>query len=240
MRPNRAVPVLCAAVGVLIAFAAGGQPDGKPKPKSDASASASAVAATPPTDPDVTDIGGPPPKTAAPSSSVKSSPLNPAADEFPKDDVQTAPAEFDKLLADIAALRGRVSAVTTTMFASKLKVSIETDGDEARIDGLTISLDDGVVYRAPARFSAEDEKVVYEHGVAPGHHILGVEVERTDARNRAYKTWQTSKFSIVVPERKKLLARLEVSDDSDMAEDFPEDQEGEYDLRVRLEAEVDE
>ena len=144
----------------------------------------------------------------------------------------------DKLLADIAALRSRVAAVTTTLFSSKLRVVVELDGDDARVQSFKITLDDGIVYAAPDRFTAGDPQVVYEHAVASGHHVVGVEIERYDARNREYRTFQTSKFSIVVPESKRLETSFTVEDDSDMADDFPSDQDGEYDLHVRLRAQV--
>ncbi len=183
------------------------------------------------------DIGGPPPKTAAGDGGPKPSPLNPAANEFPEGGSPAPPPNYDRLLGDIAALRSRVSAMTTTMFASKLQVIVETDdSSDARITSFTVTLDDGVIYSAPKNFSAEDEKTVYEHAVAPGHHVIGVDVERYDVRGKEYQTWQSSKFSIVVPEGKRLSARLRLEDDSDMAADFPDDQDGEYDLRVRLRA----
>ncbi len=183
------------------------------------------------------DIGGPPPPGTRGDGGPKPSPLNPAANEFPDGGSPAPPPDYDKLLGDIAALRSRVAAMTTTMFASKLQVVVETDdSSDARITSFTVTLDDGVIYSAPKNFSAEDERTVYEHAVAPGHHVIGVDVERYDARGKEYQTWQSSKFSVVVPEGKRLSAHLRLEDDSDMAADFPDDQDGEYDLRVRLRA----
>jgi hypothetical protein len=184
------------------------------------------------------DLGGPPPKAAGESAANKPSPLNPEANEFADGGTQPPPAEYDKLLGDIATLRSRVSALTTTMFASKVRVVVETRGADARISNFTVTLDDGVVFSAPERFSAEDERTVYEHSVAPGHHVLGVDIERFDTRNKEYRTWQSSRFSVVVPESKLVDAHLVIQDSSDMGKDFPDDQDGEYDLRVRLRARV--
>jgi len=182
-------------------------------------------------------IGGPPPKTARGDGGPKPSPLNPAANEFPEGGAPAPPPDYNKLLGDIAALRSRVAAMTTTMFASKLQVIVETDdSSDARITSFNVTLDDGVIYSAPKNFSAEDERTVYEHAVAPGHHVIGVDVERYDVRGKEYQTWQSSKFSVVVPEGKRLSAHLQLEDDSGMAADFPDDQDGEYDLRVRLRA----
>lgn len=254
---QRLVWVLLVPVVMLVTWSALGQPKGSgSKGGDEASAKGSkgkdakgkdAKGKEEPVEAEVADAGPPKPKAdeddeAPPpprtSDAGKLSPLNPEADEFPGGNLKTTPPNYDQLLGDIASLRSRVSALTTTLYASKLKVLVETDGDDARIDSFMITLDGGVVYRAPARFSAEDEKVVYEHGVAPGHHVIGVEIERTDARGKAYKTWQTSRFSVVVPEKKRLEAHFSIEDDSDMAEDFPDDEDGEYDLRVRLRARV--
>ena len=183
------------------------------------------------------DIGGPPPKSARGDAGPRPSPLNPAANEFPEGGAPPPPPDYNRLLGDIAALRSRVAAMTTTMFASKLQVIVETDdSSDARITSFNVTLDDGVIYSAPKNFSAEDERTVYEHAVAPGHHVVGVDVERYDVRGKEYQTWQSSKFSVVVPEGKRVSAHLRLEDDSDMAADFPDDQDGEYDLRVRLRA----
>ena len=185
------------------------------------------------------DLGEPPPKDLQrPDERTKPSPLTPRANEFPEGGAAPAPADYDRLLGDIAALRSRVAALTTTMFKSKLRVLVETDGDDSRITKFFVTLDDGVVYSAPDRFSAEDEKIVYEHAVAPGHHVLGVEIERVDARGREYKNWQSTKMSVVVPESKVVEALIKLEDDSDMAVDFPDDQDGEYELNVKMRARV--
>jgi hypothetical protein len=184
------------------------------------------------------DLGAPPPKATEQKPGTQPSPLTPGPGEFPTAAPKPPPVQYDKLLADIAALRSRVAAVTTTLFSSKLRVVVELDGDDARVQSFKITLDDGIVYAAPDRFTAGDPQVVYEHAVASGHHVVGVEIERYDARNREYRTFQTSKFSIVVPESKRLETSFTVEDDSDMADDFPSDQDGEYDLHVRLRAQV--
>jgi hypothetical protein len=184
------------------------------------------------------DLGAPPPKAAEQKPGTQPSPLTPGPGEFPADAPKPPPVEYDKLLADIAALRSRVAAVTTTLFSSKLRVVVELDGDDARVASFKVTLDDGIVYGAPDRFGSGEPQVVYEHAVASGHHVVGVEIERYDARNREYRTFQASKFAIVVPESKRVEARFKVEDDSDMAEDFPDDQDGEYELGVRLRATV--
>lgn len=230
---------------LLVAWVALAQPrHGKRAPEPEPDENAAAEEEAPP--PKATsrkassddDLGEPPPKTQRVDAGALPSPLNPLPNEFPEAGAAPPPGDYDRLLGDIAALRSRVAALTTTLFKSKLRVYVETRGDDARISSFVVTLDDGVVYSASSQFSAEDEKVVYEHAVAPGHHFVGIEVERYDARGREYKTYQNSKFSVVVPESKLVEATVIVQDDSDMASDFPDDQDGEYDLRMRLRARV--
>lgn len=247
--------ILMFAAVLLLAFGAraqGAKPNAEPEPKEQPGtpeAGAKPVEADaddpqPEVQPDAAeagdDLGERPPPAKRSDDGKRLSPLTPRPDEFPKGEVKPPPPDYDRLLSDIAALRGRVAALTTTLFKSKLRIIVEIEGDYARVSSFAVTLDDGVVFNAPERFVADDEKTVYEHAVAPGHHVIGVEIEREDARGKQYKTWQTSKFSVVVPDSQLLEAHVVVEDDSDMAEDFPDDADGEYDMRVRLRARVTE
>lgn len=174
----------------------------------------------------------PPPADEGPDGG-KLSPLNPAADEF-SDAGPPAPSEdYDRLLADIAALRARVAAVSDTLFHSRIAVGVRVSGDHARVAGLSVSIDDGVVWTSPASFRPDAETTVYDHAVAPGHHAVTVDVERRDVRNDAYRSSQRSRFIVDVPSDRRLSVGLELMDDSNVGKDFPADGDGRYDLRIR-------
>lgn len=201
------------------------------------SASGGAAAETSPSSGDSKLDEAPPPQTKA-AEGPKPSPLTPEKNELPNATAPAAPVQLDKLMADIATLRARVAALATSLFSSKLRVYVRTEGDDAHIETFLVTLDDGVVFRSEPGFLAEDEKVVYDHALAPGSHVVGLEIERKDSRGPAFRTWQTSRFAIQVPERKTLEAIVVIVDKSDMADDFPGDQDGEYDLRIKLRAKV--
>jgi hypothetical protein len=168
---------------------------------------------------------------------IRPSPLNPTPEEMPTGKMDGgAPVDYDKLIADIAALRARVSAVGDSMFRSRVVVSIETDNDHAKIGRLTVSLDDGVVFTAPQNFRADDLKQVYAAGVAAGRHAITVDVDRTDERSDAFKTSQRTRFLVDVPRDQELAVDLKITDDSNMGKNFPGDQKGRYQLEVRMDA----
>jgi hypothetical protein len=170
---------------------------------------------------------------------VRSSPLNPEPEEFPEAGGAPAPADVDRILGEIAALRARVAAIGDTLFKSRIVVRIEARGSHAKIGKLAVLLDDGVVYTAPPGLELSDETTVYDHAVAPGRHVLSVDIDRRDDRGDGFGTGQRSRFSIEVPENQRLATTVRIDDDSDMASDFPSSQKGSYDLRVRLRAKAE-
>jgi hypothetical protein len=201
-----------------------------PRPPSPAPAAATPAAATPA----AAAAGAPAPAATRPS------PLNPTPAEFPSTTPAPSTADLDALFSRVAALRSRIAALSSAMFSSKLRIEVRAEGESVRLEALRVSLDGGVVYTAPARSGFERLETVFEHAVAPGSHVIAIEVERKDAQNPQFSTWQESRFVVLVPEKKLLWTRLELDDESSMAEDFAEDEEGQYQLRVKLQAEVSE
>jgi hypothetical protein len=175
-------------------------------------------------------------KTTFGDAGVRSSPLNPRPEEFPDGGAVSTPADLDKILGDIATLRARVAAVGDTLFKSRIMLKVETRGDHAKIGKLAVSLDEGVVYTAPAGFAADDETTIYDHAVAPGRHVLGVDIDRRDDRGETFRTGQHSRVTLEVPENQRLETTIRIDDDSDMGADFPSGQKGSYDLRIRVRA----
>jgi hypothetical protein len=202
--------------------------EGTPAPSASAVASAAPATSAAPSA-----VPPPPPPSDTLDGGGKLSPLNPEANEFSDAGVTAPSLDYDRLLADIGSLRARVAAVSDTLFHSRIAVAIEARGDHARTANLTVSLDDGVVWTSPAAFRADDPTVVYDHAVAPGHHAVGIDVERRDDRNDTFRSSQRSRFVVDVPADQKLTVQLELKDDSNMGGDFPADKKGRYDLRVR-------
>jgi hypothetical protein len=235
------------AAATVFASLALAQPRGKPAPKP-AKPPATKTDAQAPDEPRDTasaaDAAGappePPPVAEANDGGVKPSPLNPTQQEMPggagDSGAPGTPLDYDRLLADIAALRARVAAVSDNLYQSRVAVALQTDGDHGKIARLTVSLDDGVVYTAPASFAASDMTIVYDHAVAPGRHAVTVDIDRKDDREESFRTSQKNRFTVDVPRDNRVEVRVLVIDDSSMGKDFPADKSGKYDLRVRVKA----
>ena len=167
---------------------------------------------------------------------VRPSPLTPLPNEYAGNADAGAPVDYDRILADIAALRARVAAASQNLYLSRIAIGVQAEGADTKVSRLTVSLDDGVVFTAPAGFRAEDGKPVYDHAVAPGRHAVTVEAERRDAKEESFRSSQRSRFIVDVPKDQLLRVDIRLSDDSTMGADFPGDKSGKYDLRVRLRA----
>ncbi len=231
------------ALGVIIcvAFAGGSlalaQPSGKRGGKPQA---------PPPGEAGIADASAPSPDAGAATepirtdwdASAKLSPLTPTPSEFPQGSVDggVAPQDYDKLIADVASLRARVATLSDGLFRSRIAIAIETDGDKMKLSKLTVSVDDGVVYSAPAGFRAEDFTPVFEHAIAPGKHAITVEAERVDAKDETWKTIDRTRFTVEVPKDQRLAVDVRIGDESTMGGDFPGDHAGKYDLRFRVKA----
>ncbi len=177
------------------------------------------------------------PVTEVSDAGTRPSPLNPQKEEMPQANPDAGvPIDYDRLLADIAALRARVSALADSLYQSRISVAVQTDGDHAKIGRFTVALDDGVVYTAPSAFAASDMTTVYDHAVAPGRHAVTIDVERKDDRDDSFRTSQKSRFTVDVPRDHKVDVQIKVIDDSSMGADFPSDRSGKYDLRFRVKA----
>jgi hypothetical protein len=239
-----ATATLIATIALAQPHARPAHPAARPKPAAPPDNPGDDKAATPASSASAAPAAGapadtgpvPPPAADVTADGGKLSPLNPAANEFSEAGAAPPTLDYDRLLTDIGALRARVAAVSDTLFHSRIAIALEATGDHARIAGLSVSLDDGVVWTSPTTFRPEEATTVYDHAVAPGHHALTVDVERRDDRNDAFRSAQRSRFIVDVPADEKLSVDLKLWDDSSMGGDFPGDRSGQYDLRVRARA----
>jgi hypothetical protein len=178
---------------------------------------------------------------------AKLSPLTPSPPEFSQGlpEGGAPPVDYDKLIADVAALRSRVATLSDGLFRSKLAIELETDGDRSKITRVSVSVDDGVVFPSAsdpqaknggAGFHAEDYTPVFEHSIAPGKHAITVDADRSDLKDESFKTSARTRFTVDVPKDLRLLVQIRIEDNSTMGADFPGDRSGKYDLRFRVKA----
>lgn len=227
---------------VLIASAlplAFGQPRGRGKkePKSTETADAKADAGSLAVSADASALAAGFPDGGTYDGGAWTSPLTPRPEEFPQKGAEV-PADYDRILADIAALRARVATASDAVFKSRLSIAVRAGAGNARVKKLRIALDDGTVYTAPTGFRSETPQVVFDRALSPGRHVVTFDVEAEDSRDRTFTTSQITRLPLDVPRDHKIAVDARLEDDSGMAGSFPTSKKGSYDLRLRLKAEA--
>jgi len=132
--------------------------------------------------------------------------------------------------------RARIATLGRSLFRTKIRIDVQDrSGDDQSLARIAVMLDGAPVFRAQgAEFNGEDGKRVFEGFAAPGPHTVTVEVEMRarDGDTYRYTLRDAYRFEVI---RDKMTEVVVVLDgESEIAEDFADDGEGEYDVRTRF------
>jgi len=184
--------------------------------------------------------GGEPPM-AAPEEQTEELPPEPEpepittaeqeASELP--DLSPLRSEFSALMDELVQARSRIAVLGQALFNTKLRVRVENDADDQILSGLTIRLDGAPIFRTDSDVGGEGRQV-FDGFAAPGPHELTVEAEQRSRESEEYRYTQSNRYRFQVVSGKLIEVTITLDDDSDIAEDFEDDGEGEYDVRMRV------
>jgi hypothetical protein len=169
---------------------------------------------------------------------AETEPAEPAAESAAADSGKLAALRADvaSLVDDMASARTRVALLGKTLFKTQLRVNIQNLAAPDPVLGkVVLKLDGAPIYQGDgAALSGDDAHQVFQGFIAPGAHVLAAELEQSSKRDAAYgySLHESYRFQVVRDKRSELT--LIVDDDSDLADDFPDDAEGEYDVRMKL------
>jgi hypothetical protein len=248
---HRGLQLRCVWVGLLVACLVGLSSHALAKPKTRRSEPQPPAAAAPrsaepesePIDPESKPVPAPEADDAKPvalSVTPVAEPAEkpkeaepPAADTEQVSGLQT---ELSALMDELVQARTRAALLGKTLFKTVTRVYVQNlAGDDAVLSKAVLKLDGAPIFRGDAAAIRGDEsRQVFEGFIAPGPHVLTAEIEvnsRTDAAY-GYSLRESYKFQALRDKRNEL--SLVLRDDSDVASEFPDDQDGEYDVRMRL------
>jgi hypothetical protein len=171
------------------------------------------------------------PVTESPDSTKPSEP--PAADTEEVSGLQT---ELSSLMDELVQARTRAALLGKTLFKTVTRVYLQNlAGDDAVLSKVVLKLDGAPIYRGDsAALRGDEARQVFEGFIAPGPHVLTAELEVSSRNDAAYgySLRESYKFQALRDKRNEL--SLSLRDDSDVASEFPDEQDGEYDVRMRL------
>jgi hypothetical protein len=168
----------------------------------------------------------------APSSNAASQASAAAANEK----LAALRADVSSLTDDLVEARSRAAMLGKTLFKTQVRVRLQNlAAPDPVLVKVVLKLDGAPIYRTDgASLTGDEARQVFQGFIAPGAHVLSAEIEQRSRDDAAYGyvLHDTYRFQALREKRSELTLILD--DDSDLASEFPDDSEGEYDVRVKL------
>jgi hypothetical protein len=244
--------IACASSIALVAFAQKRAPAGRksrpaaaapmldpapspvPEPERPAEPSASAApdvsASAPSADPGGSSVPAP---ASAPSSAEPAQ----APAQTAEDDAELAALrqELAQVMDDLVQARARVALLGKSLFKTSVRVRVDNRAAPDQVAGkVGLWLDGAPIWSGEGSGLRAASQVLFEGGAAPGPHVLSVEIEQRARGDDAYRYTLHDSFHFTLLRERRTDLELVLDDDSDIADEFVDDQEGEYDVRTRL------
>jgi hypothetical protein len=166
--------------------------------------------------------------------------LSPARAEDPPpapaapDDLATIERDLASAMDELVAARARAGVVARALFRSQLAVDVVRRADDQRLAHVTLRLDGVPVHESDGSALATDRASLFTGYVAPGMHELGVELTEAARENADFGYVRRESFRIEVKKDRRTAVELVLRDDSDMAEEAADGDDGSYQLQTTL------
>lgn len=177
--------------------------------------------------------GSEPPPAPAEPSSTPASEFDPGP---PPPDVSPIRADYVALMDDLVQARMRVHALGNELFRTRIRIELQDrTGGLVTLARIVVHLDGAPVFQSDGPVErAEQGRELFVGALAPGPHVLTIEVEQRarDGEEFRYSLRESFRFQVVRERLSEVTLVLE--DASDMARSFPAAGEGRYEVRTRM------
>ena len=144
--------------------------------------------------------------------------------------------ESSQLMDEMAQARAKAALLGKTLFKTQLRLRVQNLAApdprllkiELKLDGTPVYVGDGTT------LSDDDARQVFEGFIAPGRHVLTASLKQQSRQDATFGYDLHDSYHFKVQRDKLSELTLIVDDDSDMASDYPDDGDGEYDVRLKL------
>jgi hypothetical protein len=151
-------------------------------------------------------------------------------------DLSPLRAEYTSVMDDMVAARQLVSTLGEELFRTRVAVTVQDRaGDDQSLARFALSLDGAPIFRTETEIEGGAEgRQVYEGALAPGPHVLTVEIEQRASADTEYRYVQHDTYRFVVVRDRRTELTIVLEDDSDIAQQFTQGGEGRYDVHTRV------
>lgn len=182
---------------------------------------------------------------APPAADTSEPPADAAPTETPAPQYDPGPAppdvspirnDYVALMDELVQARMRVHALGSELFRTRITIDLQDrTGDGTNLARLVVHLDGAPVYQSEgAAEGLDDGREIFSGSLAPGPHVLRVEVEQRQREDDAYRYTLQQDFRFQVVRERLSEVTLVLEDESDMASSFPSGGEGRYEVRTRM------
>ena len=144
--------------------------------------------------------------------------------------------DYVALMDDLVQARSRVHALGSELFRTRITIDLQDrTGDGTNLARLVVRLDGAPVFQTDGAVEGGDDgREVFSGALAPGPHVLRLEIEQRASADDAYRYTLQEDFRFQVARERLSEVTVVLEDDSDMASSFPSGGEGRYEVRTRM------
>jgi hypothetical protein len=204
-----------------------------PSSEADGAAAAATAASPEPAAPSAK----PEPPAVPPASSIESGDTAPPPDTAQPDaEVASLQQELAQVMDDLVQARARVALLGKSLFKTRVRVQLDNRAAPDQIAArIALFLDGAPIWSGDGAAVRDEKQILFDGVAAPGPHVLGLEIEQRAREDDAYRYMLRDNYHFSVLRERRTDLKLVLDDDSDIAEDFKDDDEGRYDVRTKLE-----
>lgn len=143
-------------------------------------------------------------------------------------------SELASVMDELVSARARASVIARSLFHTELHVEVIRRADAQHLTHVTLRLDGVPLHDSDGSALASDRAALFTGYVTPGMHELAIELAEDGKDDAAYGYTRSERYRIDVKKDRRTSVELVVRDDSDMAEEAAEGDDGEYDVHTTV------
>jgi hypothetical protein len=132
--------------------------------------------------------------------------------------------------------RSRVAILGQELFQTRMTIEVQDrTGDEQTLARFVLELDGTPIHRSDGEIEGGAQgRRLFEGALAPGPHVLTLELEQRSREDTEYRVTQRDSFRFIVVRERLTEVSIVLEDDSDIARSFTSGGEGRFEIRTRV------
>lgn len=149
-------------------------------------------------------------------------------------DVSALSSELSAVMDELIQARTRASVLAKALFRTRIDINVVRRADDQQLVRIRLALDGMPIHDSDGGALRKDEARLFSGFIAPGTHEISLEITEQAKENPAYRYTRSERFRIETKKHMSTQVDILLRDNSDMAEELPEGDDGKYEVSTRL------